>query len=65
MKKKPKPIGNGNYTVCRTCRGTGYKGEVKKYKSNNPNIKQALVAIDCPDCRDGTGNSRGWVDAER
>jgi DnaJ-class molecular chaperone len=61
-KKKPKPIGSGNYTVCRKCRGTGQTFDIKK--ANHPK-GQAILWIPCPDCKDGTGQSRGWVDAER
>lgn len=64
-KKKPKPIGKGNYTVCKSCRGTGFKGNVKHYPSLPTRRKEAVVLGDCPDCKDGTGNSRGWVDAPR
>lgn len=62
MKKKKKPIGNGNYTVCRKCRGTGVTAETKKADNRHG---QAILIVDCPNCRDSSGNSRGWVDAER
>ncbi|QWT30050.1 hypothetical protein SEA_TUNATARTARE_186 [Streptomyces phage TunaTartare] len=57
-RKKPKPIGSGNYTVCRNCRGTGVVGDIKK--ANNLR-GQAVIWVDCKDCVDGTGQSRGWV----
>lgn len=65
VKKLPKPIGGGNYSVCKSCRGTGYSGSVKHYPSLPTRRKEAVVLQECKDCKDGTGKSRGWVDAER
>ncbi|QOI67551.1 hypothetical protein SEA_BEUFFERT_181 [Streptomyces phage Beuffert] len=62
MSKKPKPIGSGNYTVCRKCRGTGVSTDLKK--ASNPS-GEALLILPCQACKDGTGQSRGWVIAER
>jgi predicted chitinase len=64
MKKKPKPVGKGNYSVCKTCRGTGYSGNPKHFPSLPTKGKEAIAVYPCKDCIDGTGNSRGWVDAE-
>lgn len=65
VRKLPKPVGSGNYSVCKTCKGTGFSGNIKHYPSLPTKGKQAIIVGDCKDCRDGTGNSRGWVDAER
>jgi len=60
-RKKPKPIGKGNYTVCRPCRGTGwYYHAVAAKISKKPDAKQALAGNICKDCK-----GIGWVDAER
>lgn len=65
MKKLPRPVGKGNYSVCKSCRGTGFSGNMKHYPALPTKRKEAVVVGDCASCKDSSGNSRGWVDAER
>ncbi|AXG66262.1 hypothetical protein SEA_ANNADREAMY_175 [Streptomyces phage Annadreamy] len=59
--KKPKPMGNGNYTICRKCHGFGTIVETKHYRGKvlaNKNNEVDLF-IRCPKCLGG-----GWTVAK-
>jgi hypothetical protein len=60
-KKKPKPIGSGNYSVCKRCLGTGWSYSMKAAKiSTDPKHGQVISGHRCKACK-----GLGWVDAER
>lgn len=58
---KRKPIGNGNYAICESCRGIGATISIKAAKSRKlPDMKQSDQLQRCKTCK-----GAGWVDAER